>query len=376
MLSAFWGMIDPSGYWDGPARRPRTHSGATPAWARPTPRQPSSHSPRDSTAARHGAEWERAIALAQESDADSRVARATFDLGYARANFAAGRAGDRDGPARGPAELERLCEPGGHAPKRREVRAARTAARRAMELDPESLYAAWAMLYALSGGDAIDEARRFAREARSRFGRHPWLMMGESVNLPADADRTEAVARYDELAARSRTDYVQPAVLSSAIAACAGRLGGVGGLAPTRPRHPRLPHARPHRAVRRPAPGPSAAGSPGGAPPHQLESARTSADPRPRLTCHNPDSPNNSTLRARHSSEQDRAPSLRLFRAPLRPAWEPHGQRAQHEMGQHLQGRGGPALGRAPLSCPSSPSWQVTANRRTAPAWPAWPPPR
>jgi hypothetical protein len=37
------------------------------------------------------------------------------------------------------------------------------------------------------------------------------------------ADRTDAIARYEELAARSRTDHVQPAVLSVTVA-CAGRL--------------------------------------------------------------------------------------------------------------------------------------------------------
>ena len=56
----------------------------------------------------------------------------------------------------------------------------------------------------------------------AKFGRHPWLMMGEAVNLRAGDDRTMATARYDELAARARTDYVQPAVLSM-VAASIGR---------------------------------------------------------------------------------------------------------------------------------------------------------
>jgi len=84
------------------------------------------------------------------------------------------------------------------------------------------------MLYALSGGDAGDETRRIAREGMAQFGRHPWLMMGESVNLPADADHSVATARYEELAARARTDYVQPAVLSM-MAACIGRMDESAG---------------------------------------------------------------------------------------------------------------------------------------------------
>jgi TolB-like protein/tRNA A-37 threonylcarbamoyl transferase component Bud32 len=223
MLSAFWGMVEP-GEVLGRASEAAAHAirsdaqlgeahaaAALVAFAARFDRQEAE------------AEWGRAIALAQDSDADTRVARAAFDLGYARAEFTAAAreivaALELDPlSSSGYASLTVMHRSGGNVP------AARIVARRAFELDPESLYAHWAVIYSLSGGDAIDEARRFARDARAKFGRHPWLLMGESVNLPPDADRTEAIARHEELAARSRTDYVQPAVLS-VTAACAGRL--------------------------------------------------------------------------------------------------------------------------------------------------------
>ena len=170
-----------------------------------------------------GAAWDRAIALAPDSDAEVRVSRAMFDLGYAQAKFpqavqeiSAALIADPLSSS-GYAGLAVMNRTAGN------IDAARTAARRALELDPGSLYAHWAMLYALSGGDAVDEARRTAREGMTLFGRHPWLMMGESVNLPAGVDRSPATSRYEELAARSRTDYVQPAVLAM-MAACIGRM--------------------------------------------------------------------------------------------------------------------------------------------------------
>jgi len=78
------------------------------------------------------------------------------------------------------------------------------------------------MLYSLSGGDAIDEAAALTRTAMAGIGRHPWLFMAEAINLPESADRSVVVARFEELSARSRTEYVQPSVLCL-LAACVGR---------------------------------------------------------------------------------------------------------------------------------------------------------
>jgi eukaryotic-like serine/threonine-protein kinase len=222
MLSAFWGMVEP-----GEVLNRASEAAAHALRSDPLLAEAHAAAALVAFAARFDrleaqGEWERAIALVKDSDADTRIARATFDLGYARADFTAAAreitAALETDPlsSSGHAGLAVMYRSAGNVPS------ARTAARRALELDPESLYAHWAMIYSLSGGDMNEEARRVAREARMRFGRHPWLMM-ESVNLPAGADRAEALARYEELAARSRIDYVQPAVLSAA-AAFAGRL--------------------------------------------------------------------------------------------------------------------------------------------------------
>jgi TolB-like protein/tRNA A-37 threonylcarbamoyl transferase component Bud32 len=169
-----------------------------------------------------GAAWNQALSLAPASSADLRVSRAMFDLGYAWGRFddavqaiAAAVAHDPLSSS-GQAGLAVMLRSAGKTAE------ARTTARRALELDPESLYAYWAMLYSLSGGDRIDAATAVAREGMAKLGRHPWLMMGTAINLPPEADRASAVARYEELAARAKTDYVQPAVLAL-MAACAGR---------------------------------------------------------------------------------------------------------------------------------------------------------
>ena len=223
VLYAFWGWIEPGAVLE------RASEAAAHA-VRSDPQLGEAHAAMAMVAfaarincAEAGAAWERAIALAPESDAEVRVSRAMFDLGYAQARFpeaveeiTAALISDPLSSS-GHAGLAVMNRTAGN------VEAARAAARRALELDSGSLYAYWAMLYALSGGDAADEAKRVAREGMAQFGRHPWLMMGESVNLPAHADRSVATARYEELAARARTDYVQPAVLSL-MAASIGRL--------------------------------------------------------------------------------------------------------------------------------------------------------
>jgi serine/threonine-protein kinase len=223
VLYAFWGWVEPDSVLG------RASEAATDA-VRSDARLGEAHaaaalvafSARFDLSEAHAA-WGRAIGLAPESDVETRVGRAMFDLGYAQGRFS--EAADEIAAAL----VADPLSPSGHAGlavMRRsagQVEAARAAARRALELDPESLYAYWAILYALSGGDAIEEIRRCTREAMARLGRHPWLMMGEALNLPKGADRSAADAHYEELAARSRTDYVQPAVLSL-MAASVGRI--------------------------------------------------------------------------------------------------------------------------------------------------------
>ena len=319
VLSAFWGMVEP-GEVLGRASEAAAHA------LRSDPLLGEAHAAAAlvAFAARFDrqeaeAEWERAIALAKESDADTRITRASFDLGYGRIDFTAAAreitAALEVDPlsSSGYASLAVISRSGGN------IQAARVAARRAMELDPESLYANWAMLYSLSGGDMIEEARRVGKEARSRFGRHPWLMMGESVNLPPGADRTEAVARYEELAARSRTDYVQPAVLS-ATAAFAGRLEESARwlLRALEIRDSLMLALIAQFADLTPVL--QSTGNPGSASPDPLEPADEALTGVPRLQCHKPRQSKNSTLHPRHSSNRRPGPHpCDMFRSLGRP---------------------------------------------------------
>ncbi len=228
VLQAFWGQCEPGAVLD------RASTAAAHA-LRSDPGLGEAHAAGALVAFaarfdRHAADaaWKEALALAPESDSDTRIGYAMFALAYAEgrvveaANAIAAALELDPLSSSGHAGLAAMCRTAGDAER------ARAAARRALELDPDSLYAYWAMIYALSGGDALAEANAIARRAMASVGRHPWLLLAESINLPEGADRSGAVARYEELAARSRTDYVQPAVLC-VLAACAGRMDDSAG---------------------------------------------------------------------------------------------------------------------------------------------------
>jgi tetratricopeptide (TPR) repeat protein len=89
-------------------------------------------------------------------------------------------------------------------------------ARVARQIDPTSFFAAWGEVSALAFGDRPREALELLPGLLPRYGRHPWLLMA----LTAAYDRVdlaeEASAAYQELFARSKTEYVQPAVLAIA----------------------------------------------------------------------------------------------------------------------------------------------------------------
>ena len=52
-----------------------------------------------------------------------------------------------------------------------------------------------------------------ARVLMAQFGRHPWIVMGLAWANGAAGRREKADALYAELAARARSEYVQPAAL-------------------------------------------------------------------------------------------------------------------------------------------------------------------
>jgi tetratricopeptide (TPR) repeat protein len=87
-------------------------------------------------------------------------------------------------------------------------------ARKAVELDPYALYGHWiaimAQLDARQYAAAIEDAHR----SIARFGRHAWLLMGLAIAHAKLGHRESAQAIFDELVARSRTEYVQGAVMA------------------------------------------------------------------------------------------------------------------------------------------------------------------
>jgi len=92
-------------------------------------------------------------------------------------------------------------------------------ARRAVQLDPESFLANWALLTALVLSGQFETSVAAVESALAMSGRHPWSMACLAVALADRGKATEADAVYAEMQARARREYVMPTAL--AIAACA-----------------------------------------------------------------------------------------------------------------------------------------------------------
>jgi serine/threonine-protein kinase len=171
------------------------------------------------------AAWARAVELDPTSQ-DARALRALFDWCYVR--------GDHD---RALPELRAVVEAdplSAHARAQlalalawnRQAELAAAESERGIELDPTAFYPNWTRLHALALGPGAAEAVEIGRSMLSRFGRHPWLMMGLALAHGATRRPEKADALYAELFARSRGEYVQPAVLTVA-ALGAGRRADV-----------------------------------------------------------------------------------------------------------------------------------------------------
>jgi tetratricopeptide (TPR) repeat protein len=94
--------------------------------------------------------------------------------------------------------------------------------RRAVELDPDSYLARFVLQFVLHTGGKFDESVTVGESALAMSGRHSWSMATLAVCL-ADLDkRMEADAIYVEMQARSRRQYVPPALFALA-ASAAGR---------------------------------------------------------------------------------------------------------------------------------------------------------
>jgi len=91
--------------------------------------------------------------------------------------------------------------------------------RRAVQLDPESYFATWALQMALLVSGQFETSVAAGELALAMSGRHPWSMAWLAVALADWGKATEADAVYGEMQARARREYVAPTSL--AIAACA-----------------------------------------------------------------------------------------------------------------------------------------------------------
>jgi serine/threonine-protein kinase len=212
VLAAFWGMTDPRQI--GPA--------AVEAARRAREADPSSADAQVSSAlvallvefdrASAATAWERAVALAP-NDGNVRAMRAVFHHCYVMGDTETAATELRVALTRDPlshilhAHLGLVLSFGGRADE------AIAEAAKAMELDPHALYGHWIAIMVRLDAGHFAEAIDIAAKAVARFGRHTWLLLGLTVAHARLGRLDAATAIYDELLARSRTEYVQSGVL-------------------------------------------------------------------------------------------------------------------------------------------------------------------
>jgi len=157
--------------------------------------------------------FRHAVALAP-GDAEARATRSIYDYGYIHGDFAGAEREARavlDADPLNPMRHSVLGLVLTFAGRNAEAAAE---ARRAIALDPDALYGPWILVLSLLGSRAYDDAIDAATAIMQKFGRHSWLMMGAASAYAALSRMEEATALYDELRARARTEYVQPAILA------------------------------------------------------------------------------------------------------------------------------------------------------------------
>ena len=159
--------------------------------------------------------WNRALAI-DPWDAEARVLRAAFDICYTRGDFVAAIPEMHAVIERDPlstiahTQLAVILSFAGRFDE------ALVEARRAREIDPNAFFGLWAEVNAQAFGGDAQAAVGLISTHLSKYGRHPWLLMA----LAASYDRLDlpqrALAAFQELVARSGTEYVQPSVLAIA----------------------------------------------------------------------------------------------------------------------------------------------------------------
>ena len=95
------------------------------------------------------------------------------------------------------------------------------AAQHAMALARHSLVAQWSLLECLVNASRHREALDHKDEALEISDRHPWVLASVAFAHAAVGEKHQARPIYDELAARGKLEYMQPATLAC-VAASAG----------------------------------------------------------------------------------------------------------------------------------------------------------
>ena len=213
VLASFWGMSEPrrAGEAAADAARRAREADPTSAEAEVSAALVALLVELDREGA--GAAWDRALALAP-ADGNVRAMRAVFHLCYVAGDTDAAERELRIALERDPlspilhAHLGLVLSFAGRAEE------ARVEAHKAIELDPAALYGYWIQLMANLGAHDGEAAIAGAQKALGRFGRHAWLLMGLAIAHARRGRVEHAEAIYDELLARSRTEYVQDSVLA------------------------------------------------------------------------------------------------------------------------------------------------------------------
>jgi serine/threonine-protein kinase len=213
VLSSFWGMTDPR----------QTGAPAIEAARRAREADPTSADAEVSFAlvallvefdrAAAWAAWQRAIALAP-ADSNVQAMCAVFHHCYVMGDTDTAVSELRSALDRDPlshilhAHLALVLSFGDRAEE------AQLEAGKAIQLDPQALYGHWIAIMIRLNARHAAEAIEIAKGAIARFGRHGWLLMGLAI-AHAHLDQLDpAEAIFDELVARSRTEYVQGSVLA------------------------------------------------------------------------------------------------------------------------------------------------------------------
>jgi serine/threonine-protein kinase len=213
VLSGFWGMTDPRSIGQAALEAARRAREADPTSADAEVSSALVALSVEFDREKAAAAWERAIALAP-NDGNVRAMRAVFHHCYVMGDTETAVRELRLALERDPVSHILHAHLGLVLSFGSRVDEAIVEAAKAMELDPHALYGHWIAIMVRLDARHFVEAIDIASKAVAGFGRHAWLLMGLAVAHARLGHVDTATAIYDELSARSRSEYVQSGVLA------------------------------------------------------------------------------------------------------------------------------------------------------------------